>query len=181
MARPQTVQELRHGKILSGKVFPNFVESWNYLKNRVESLRGDADIVSQYGQGHIKVDNTDPEHPVIRCVNLPEGGGGGGGEGGHSTCGAFSYDEDTHTIKDGLYLRARQWTAVADAVVTAAGYAYLKIGMGTSGTAEVVTGQSSIPTTDRYYMYIPLYIFDANLKVTNDYRGAPTAQIWEYE
>lgn len=76
MARPQTIQELRHGKILSGSVFPNFVESWNYLKNRVESLRGDADIVSQYGCGHIKVDNTDPEHPVIRCVNLPKGGGG---------------------------------------------------------------------------------------------------------
>lgn len=120
---------------------------------------------------------------INNCVNyvpynwLSSDGGGGG----HSTCGAFSYDEDTHTIKDGLYLRARKWTAVANAVVATAGYAYLKIGMGTNGTAEVVTGQSSIPATDRYYMYIPLYIFDANLKITNDYRGAPTAQIWEYE
>lgn len=125
----------------------------------------------------VKNGNTLHYKKITIETDLSSGGGGGG----HGTCGAFSYDEDTHTIKDGLYLRARQWKAVANAVVAAAGYAYLKIGMGTNGTAEVVTGQSSIPATDRYYMYVPLYIFDANLKVANDYRGAPTAQIWEYE
>lgn len=55
-------------------------------------------------------------------TDLPGGGGGGGGSG---TCGAFSYDEDTHTIKDGMYLRARRWVEVASATVSAAGYAYL--------------------------------------------------------
>ena len=52
-------------------------------------------------------------------TDLPSSGGGGGGGG------AFSYDEDTHTIKDGMYLRARRWVEVASATVSAAGYAYL--------------------------------------------------------
>ena len=42
-----------------------------------------------------------------------------------STCGAFAYDAATHAIKDGMYLRARQWISVAGTTVTAAGYAYL--------------------------------------------------------
>lgn len=266
MARPQILQKLRHGKLLCKKVFASFVETWNYIVNRIENLKGDADANPQ--TGHIKIDNTDPEHPIMRLVNIQdfgngegtevvgdsdltnastysvhvgkrteqEGGetyatlynfdqtpsesasvtldsnqgqydvgsedwflvkngnelkykkitietdlpGGGGGGGGSGTCGAFSYDEDTHTIKDGMYLRARRWVEVASATVSAAGYAYLQIGMGTSGTASIVTGASSFPTATNTYMYVPLYQFNADLKVIHDYRGAPTAQMWEF-
>ena len=67
---------MKHDRFLCKKTFPNFVDSWNYISNKVENLKGDADIISQYGCGHIHVDNSDPEHPVIRCVNLPKGGSG---------------------------------------------------------------------------------------------------------
>lgn len=101
-------------------------------------------------------------------------------QGGSGNCGAFAYDETTHTIKNGMYLRARKYNFVNDAVVASAGYAYLQIDMGTSGTATVVTGASSIPNTTNQTTYIPLYYFNTNLKPTADYRGAPTLQIWEY-
>lgn len=239
---------MKHGKLLCRKVFASFVETWNYIVNRIENLKGDADTNPQ--NGHIKIDNTDPEHPIMRLVNiqdfgngegtevvgdsdldnastysvhvgkrteqeggetyatlynfdqtptesatatldnnqgqydvgsgdwflvkngnelkykkitietdLPGGGGGGGGGGG-----AFSYDPETHTIKDGMYLRARQWYEVAEATVSGSGYAYLEVGMeATSFTARIVTGASSIPAQTRYKTYVPLYWFNANL------------------
>ena len=81
MARPQILQMLKHGKMLCGNVFKQFVETWNYIINRVENLKGDADANPQ--TGHIKIDNTDPEHPIMRLVNIQDfgkGGGGGSGE-----------------------------------------------------------------------------------------------------
>lgn len=249
--------------MLTKKNFPTFVDTFNYMLGRIDNIKGDKDINPQ--NGVISVDNTDPDHPVIRCdvnkipnvngeklvgdsdldnastysvhvgkrsaedggetyatlynfdqtpsesatatldnnqgqydvgsgdwflvkngnelkykkitieTDLPSSGGGGGGGGG-----AFSYDPDTHTIKDGMYLRARRWVDVSSATVSAAGYAYLQIGMGTSGTASIVTGASSIPTANNTYMYVPLYQFNTDLKVIHDYRGAPTAQMWEF-
>lgn len=74
MARPQIIQQLRHDKFLCKAVFPAFVDSWNYVANRVENLKGDGDVIAQYGQGHITVDNSDPEHPVIRFNGELSGG-----------------------------------------------------------------------------------------------------------
>lgn len=172
--RPNFLSWLRHDRLLTKKNFPTFVDTFNYIVERIDKLKGDKDLDPQ--KGLISVDNTDPDHPVIRLdsTRLPKGGGGGGGGG------AFSYDPDTHTIKDGMYLRARKWTTVADATVSAQGYAYLQIPMGTSGTATIVTGASSVPNPTQYEMCVPLYQFDEDLNITHDYRGAPTAQIWEY-
>ena len=75
MARPQFLQLLRHGKLLTAANFPQFVETFNYLVSRCENLKGDDD--NEFGQGKITVDNADPEHPVIRFVGkMPSGGGG---------------------------------------------------------------------------------------------------------
>lgn len=63
MARPQILQQLTHGKLLAKPNFPQFVETFNYAVNRCENLKGDGDI---YNDGLIEVDNTSPEHPVIR-------------------------------------------------------------------------------------------------------------------
>lgn len=64
MARPQFMQRLRHGKLLTKENFPQFVETWNYITNRLDNIKGDADVRPQ--DGNIKFDNTDPEHPIIR-------------------------------------------------------------------------------------------------------------------
>lgn len=65
MARPQNLQELRHGKLLTENNFPAFVDTFNYVVRRLDNLVGDRDTNPQTGT--IRVDNTDPEHPVIRC------------------------------------------------------------------------------------------------------------------
>lgn len=64
MARPQFLQELTKGKILCGKTAPDFVETFNYTARRCDNLCGDADLNPESGK--ITVDNTNPEHPVIR-------------------------------------------------------------------------------------------------------------------
>lgn len=63
MAKPQLLQKLTHDKLLTKTNFPQFVETYNYTVNRCENIKGDGD---EYGQGLIQVDNTDPEHPIIR-------------------------------------------------------------------------------------------------------------------
>lgn len=63
--KPKTLSELKHGKLLTKKDFPTFVETFNYAVKRVDNIVGDKDINPQ--DGIIRVDNTDPEHPVVRC------------------------------------------------------------------------------------------------------------------
>ena len=70
MARPQALEVLTHDKLLAKKTFPQFVETFNYTVNRCDNLRGDAD--GDNDQGKITVDNSDPEHPVIRYIDLYE-------------------------------------------------------------------------------------------------------------
>lgn len=64
MARPSIVQYLKHGKILAGKVFGSFVETWNWMVAGWANLKGDYDVDPE--NGLIYVDRTDEEHPVIR-------------------------------------------------------------------------------------------------------------------
>lgn len=66
MARPELIQQLTHDKILTKGNFPKFVETFNYTVNRLENLKGDYD--TDPANGHITLDNTDPEHPVIRMA-----------------------------------------------------------------------------------------------------------------
>ncbi|MBQ8124667.1 MAG: hypothetical protein IJ173_02150 [Kiritimatiellae bacterium] len=74
MARPVILYRLRNGVILLGKALVRFARTWNWLIDYVDNLKGDADLNA--ANGHIVVDRADPDHPVIRAVNLPQGGGG---------------------------------------------------------------------------------------------------------
>ncbi|MBR4522812.1 MAG: hypothetical protein IKO64_01055 [Kiritimatiellae bacterium] len=64
MARPSIIQYLKHGKILAGKVFGSFVETWNWMVAGWANLKGDYDVDPE--NGLIYIDRTDEEHPVIR-------------------------------------------------------------------------------------------------------------------
>jgi len=79
MAKPAVIQQLQKGKLLTGAVFPDFVDTWNYAVNRLENLKGDRDTNPK--EGHILVDNSDPEHPVVRFVKDAEESGSGGESG----------------------------------------------------------------------------------------------------
>ena len=76
MARPNILQRLKHGKLLTALAFPRFVETFNWLVGAFDNLKGDADVNPR--NGCIHVDRTDPDVPVIRLnpLNLPAGNGG---------------------------------------------------------------------------------------------------------
>lgn len=67
------LQFLKSGKALCGKVFPNFVATWNWLVCFCSNLKGDADVDD--AQGRIKIDRSDPEHPILRLVGSDSSGG----------------------------------------------------------------------------------------------------------
>ena len=91
MARPQILQELRHGKLLTQGNFPQFVDTFNYAVKRLENLKGDADV--RPNGGWVTVDNTDPEHPVIRLRNTPSVGGAAAQE--YKEPWTLDFEEDT--------------------------------------------------------------------------------------
>ena len=62
--RPQRLETLRHGRLLTGRVFRFFVETWNWLISYVDNLAGDFDVNPQ--TGHITVDRSKGDRPVIR-------------------------------------------------------------------------------------------------------------------
>lgn len=75
MAKPAYIQTLEKGKLLTGDNFPAFTETWNYVANRIENMKGDRDANPE--TGHITIDNSDPDHPIVRYVGKdPKDGGG---------------------------------------------------------------------------------------------------------
>lgn len=82
MAKPIAVQKLKHGKALCGKTFGGFVDTFNWLVDFCQSLKGDKD--ANQTTGTITLDRADPSAPVIRGTNAQVGGGGGGGDGWHA-------------------------------------------------------------------------------------------------
>lgn len=61
--KPQKLQSLRHGRILSRGAFPGFVNTWNWICGVICSWVGDAELG---GDGFIRVDRTNEDVPVIR-------------------------------------------------------------------------------------------------------------------
>lgn len=62
-----TIEYLKHGKALCGKVFAAFVETFNWHNDFCKNLKGDADLPGKAGAtGRITVDRTDPANPIIR-------------------------------------------------------------------------------------------------------------------
>lgn len=70
-------QLLKHGKALCGKVFGGFVDTFNWLVRFCSNIRGDKDVSD--ANGHITVDLSDPDHPVIRCSGCSDSSGSNGG------------------------------------------------------------------------------------------------------
>lgn len=82
MARPQALQFLRKGSLLIGKIFPRFVETWNWLIGAFDSMVGDEEIDPKNGLA--RIDRTNPDRPIVRInaqkIAKMAGGGEAGGE-----------------------------------------------------------------------------------------------------
>lgn len=74
MARPNEIQKLKHGKLLTKANFPKFVETWNWLVTAFDAMTGDKQTNPH--EGHIVLDRTNPDRPIIRWEGvLPQASG----------------------------------------------------------------------------------------------------------
>lgn len=195
MARPQALQFLRKGALLVGKVFPRFVETWNWLIGAFDAMVGDEDIDPK--NGYIRIDRTNPDRPVIRlnALKLPNGGGGGSSSGGGESWryGRFSVVRDDEsgemTLKDCYYL--------SGGYIKYAGPSNLSIGI---NCFVIPCGKRTYTEPPHYqvflnetaiiefsenpdYFVIPLYTVvmgdDGKPVITLDWRLGPCANMWE--
>lgn len=60
-------QKVEHGKFLTRKAFPKFVETFNAMVDFIRNLKGEAEINNDIGE--IWIDRTNESHPVIRSKN----------------------------------------------------------------------------------------------------------------
>lgn len=193
MARPPVLQKLKHGKLLTGGAFRFFVETWNWLVGYTDNLKGDADLNA--ANGHAIVDRSDPDHPVIRIINLPRGGGGGNVTGEGVTNGCFALvvakDEDDLPVSCSFinrYYNCDNLTLETTDLTLTNGNVFVALKVTTdlshsSPTATIVTYASlaAIQADQRAlaYVVIPLYHLDSDFSILCDFRVAPLARAGE--
>lgn len=175
--RPATLQLLKKGKLICSAVFPLIVETWNWLVEAFDGLKGDYDVNPQ--DGYVTVDRTDPAHPVIRLARpikaeaatpAPTGGG---------MSGAFAFVDGV--VKDGGFMWGPYFHYAEGAALPSddfTGWAFLVISGYVGGsslanlTGSVVFNSSYISTNDSQVV-MPLFYFEGGA-VDTDYRGAPS-------
>ena len=182
MAKPPILQQLTKGKFLCAKNAPDFVETFNYCVNRLENLKGDRDI--NPNNGVISVDNTDPEHPVIRAM-LPQAQAGGAAETMPTPFELVTADDGTMSIINNKCYCQDTLIALADfADVPSDGTVYLNL-TGSRKTDSSTTktysytwagdisttakGPAEDAVSHKVYYSLPLYTFVGSV-VTMDYR-----------
>lgn len=94
--RPNGIQHIQHDKALNKKNFPLFAETFNYTVDRADNIKGDGDVDPQ--NGFVHVDNTNPEHPIIRLINTDKLGVGGHGGGGSGSIEPWDFNYEDNTI-----------------------------------------------------------------------------------
>lgn len=186
MARPPTIQKLKHGRLLCGTVFRFFVETWNWLSAYVDNMKGDLDVDPK--NGVLTIDRTQPDHPVIRLRKdrLPGAKvfigpfnpvtGSDGRVSGFEYCyfqvgGRTYHIEDVEDFGDSdcivaLKIPATNETSPADAEVVAY-------------TGENAYSNLSAAQVNEAYEIVPLFVLDANKRVVVDLRAIPTFQLEE--
>ena len=191
------LQYLRHGKALCGKVFKRFVETFNYHNDFIANLIGDGDLPTS--DGCIKIDRTDPTHPVIRLdrnnLGLPDSPSGDGRFPSRFEI-ALAEDEPpegsdadptyTATFANPYYdVGGKTYELTGGGQVSCSGDCIicLKVSakehpsatLETFGSIQIVTNQQ---TNEDYYT-IPLYKVQGG-KVVCDFRTGPISGMGEF-
>lgn len=176
----------------------SFARTWNWLVGYTDNLKGDADLNA--ANGHAIVDRSDPDHPVIRIINLPRGGGGGNVTGEAVTNGCFALVVETEEPEQAgddpvttahfanrFFNYSNITLECADLTLSAGGvFVALKI----TTTANYSTPTASIETYSTLaalqadqralgYVVIPLYQLDSDFSILCDFRVAPMALVGE--
>jgi len=190
MAMPNPFQKLKHGVLLCKRNFNTFVETFNFLVDFAQNIKGDGDA---NGNGTIVFDRTVPDRPVIRSkINFDYPFSKGVGS---ENFGRFCIVEKqnmasvnaTIAFGNGYYRVGGRTYQVSDLSksVHAAYIVALKVSLsGPQPTATLETFSnianlnSAESDTDCYIM--PLYQFDGEFNVVCDFRIGPDSAAWEF-
>lgn len=171
MNRPDFLQYLTKGKILSSKIFPKFVDTWNWLVSAFDSFVGDANLNPV--EGFILVDRTDPSHPILRLTNTDKLGGGGEGGGGETiTLPKKPFDFVNGYVEGGsipcpvAYLSANGHTITEQTTVV---YLHIDLSTGSASSSYVLTINETSRANSATHAQYKLYEI-TNGKVTLDCR-----------
>lgn len=182
-ARPQVLQHLRRGWLLTGRTFPWFVETWNWLVDGFDGFVGDGNLNPQ--QGTIFVDRINPSRPVIRWKGVQ--GGGGIGDTFHQ--GRFSIDAwngSTMKLKNCYYRVGGRTYAMSDAEISvgSSGVVALVVSVNASEPSANVTVYNSLSSLqdaerniDSYI--VPLFLVNDS-KIECDLRIGPDCAMGEF-
>jgi len=187
MAMPNPFQKLKHGVLLCKKNFNTFVETFNFLVDFAQNVRGDGDANNN---GIIVFDRAVPDRPVIRAkVNydylfnifkdrgLFKIKGREEGSGGSSTV----YFENGYYRIGGKTFQVDNLTKS----VPASSIVAVKVdltGSQPTATLETFANMDALKDAeaDTDYYLMPLYEFDSDLNVVCDFRIGPDAAAWEF-
>ena len=178
MAQPPAVQKLKHGKALCGATFGAFVETFNWLVDFCQGLKGDKDVNDT--QGSITVDRSNPSSPVIRGGRDSSGNSNGNVAGGtweiHIEDGEASFSNCYYNAA-GVTKLAAPWrtlpvsgSGIIAAIFTVEGFDDMFIFASLSDLQEQQSNMAQ-------YLY-PLYVID-NGEVVCDLRNTPQLQLFE--
>ena len=107
MHLPFQLQFLKRGKALCSAAFPTLVESWNWMASALSNMKGDHDV--NQDDGHISVDWTAPDHPVIRCVSCKaKSDGGSSAEVGPSAWQLTGFGTSSPMLENCFFMNAGQ-------------------------------------------------------------------------
>jgi hypothetical protein len=179
MARPQVLQQLKHGKILSKAAFPFFTATWNWLVTAFANLRGDREMG---GQGFIYVDRGNEDSPIIRADEtilrshlsiFARPFDLNGNPGSYSTLTNCYYSVGGHTYNRGVMH-----------FPDGEGYLCLEIGAQEEHTCSLVWHKDEAALKEAqadYSIYTyPLYLFDDKGYVICDLRCTPAIAMGEF-
>lgn len=149
MARPRILQQLTRGRLLTGRNFPWFVATWNWLTRYVDNLQGDADGRNE--EGYITLDRSDPDNPVIRFridkLQNPTGK--------INVALPWTYDPLHGWLNPKIQVGANTRFAVSNTSATGDGAYYVDVDFSSATpTASVVRDPASSPGDDVFRVYV---------------------------
>lgn len=180
--RPAVLCKLKKGKVLDAN--PGFVDTFNWLVDFCNNLKGDGDVDRNKA---ITVDKTIDDRPVIKVKGLT--GGGGGGSIIERTIPA-AYDIAPWSAQNDALHFVNRYFEVSGVVregpdctddLRSHANAFVAIKITNSATAIAYYQSLSAmqaDMVDQTKVVMPLYKLDANGDVAVDFRHLPRADMW---
>ena len=186
------IQFLKPGKALCSAAFPNLCATWNWMADALSNLKGDHDLTQN--DGHISVDWTAPNHPVIRCVNCKAKSGGGESYTPPPSAWSLTVTDDSAALSNCLYTMGgvSYWQDAASVPATSASVGFICAKISTESTStgysdDAVEGLLASSIADvraeqasNGCVVVPLYFRDDSEAEWTDLRTGVQVQVFDF-